>query len=345
MCVCPRLLEGDHRCHTKITGRRESDASQKSATSANSHRDSLVEEEGCGRDDDGNATPTSEVRKAQPLDMQQSLSDRSTTPSSSPETPVKSKPAAPYLKEDTPPSSPETPVKSKPAAPYLKEDMSESSQASGDEEEEEGEGLGPEASIILDDGLDTRIDLEVVLPGEVGVASGSGLEDETELEVAHSACDDTTTAQPSSSNLEVSRTITLSPAEQFEEKVTKEEGGGSDAEGSNEGEGEGEEAEEESDVLTDLKQRKSSGGRGGTMKRARSETEAGRKVSLSSLVGRVRSQTIQDGGIKDKHLANKVQTHLIDAFPTPCIVYARHSAHCELSCCCIGRDYENNLIL
>ena len=266
VCFHVRLLEGDQRCHTKIIGRSGSDTSTQSAKSANSHRNSLVEVEG-----QQDATSTVGIRKALPLHTQTSLSDDE--------------------KLTTPPSSPETPVKSKPAAPYLNEDLTESS---------EGEGLGPEASIILDDGLNTRIDLDVVLPTEEeGVACGSGLEDETELEVPNEPGSDQKELPLSTTN-EISRTSSLAAAEQLPGKQSNGSSEGSEGDAGEEVAGEKVEEAEERDVLPDLKP-------GRTVKRGRSETEAGRKVSLASLVGRVRSQTIQDGGLKEKHLSNKVR--------------------------------------
>lgn len=216
----------------------------------------------------------------------------------------------------TPPSSPGTPVKSKPAAPYFSEVTSESSPEGSSEGEGDGEGrLGPEASIILDDGLGTRIDLEVVLPGGVGGDDGSGLEEKVEMEVANES-DKGGKLQPTS-NLQSSRTTTFYPAKRVHGQDI-ESSDGSDADGSKDGEevrqqeeepevGVEEQEVEERDVLPELKLGKGRGsGSGTTLKRIRSETESGKKVSLASLVGRVRSQTIQDGGLKDKHSTNKV---------------------------------------
>ena len=281
VCVCPvhRLLEGDERCHTKIVSRSGSNASMKSANSANSsnsQRDSIVEVEGHQK-----TSPTIELRTAQPLQDATATDKQLTTPPD----------------QTTPPSSPETPVKSKPAAPYFSQNSLESSQEttySG--EEGEGEGFGPEASIILDDGLGTRIDLETVLPNEGGVANGSGQEEEAELEIPNEIGLDMKKPE----NLEVSRTSALSEKgkERSEEHT----------DGSHDGKTEGthDQEEEERDVLSELKPGLKGEKGSGTVKRTRSETEAGRKVSLASLVGRVRSQTIQDGSVKDKHLATKV---------------------------------------
>ena len=246
-------------------------ASGQSADSASSQRDSVAEAEGEGHP---STTSTRELQTSSPLHTQPPTSNecKSTTPSSQHS------------------SSPEPSVKSKLAAPYFSEDSSESSQESSDNE---AEGLGPEVSVILDDGLDTRIDLEVVLPDEGGVEGGSGPEEEEELEVPNEFDLD---AKPSPiTNPEFSRTTTLSPAEPLPEVAG--DGGGN-------GEDELEEDEvEERDTLMELKPGKKEKGSG----RARSETEStSRKVSLASLVGRVRSQTIQDGA-KEKHLANKVQ--------------------------------------
>ena len=289
-----RLLEGDLRCHTKILGRSGSGSSVHSAKSAGSQRGSVVEVEG----HQTVVTPTTKLQTAQPLHTQLSVSEG--------------------RKSATPPSSPEVPVKSKPAAPYFNEELSESSQEGSSEGEGEG-GLGPEASIILDDELGTKIDLEVVLPSGGGVANGSGLDDEeAELEVPNEPGGGGN-LQPLP-NLEPSRTVTLSPAEQLQRSKDNESSEASDGDGSNNGEAEDvcrqeeeqevdveEQEEEERDELPELKRGTGRGrGKGGTVKRARSETETGRKVSLASLVGRVRSQTIMDGGLKEKHLSNKV---------------------------------------
>jgi hypothetical protein len=263
------------------------------------------------------------------------------------------RPAEPLPEADmdqtTPPSSPETPVKSKPAAPYFSQDSSESSQGST-YSGEEGEGLGPEASIILDDELGTRIGLGTVLPTEGGVANGSGPEEEEEeeLEIPNEIAVDSDTKPV---NFEFSRTTALSPAEPCDneqlpsEKIKEESKEGNN--GSHSGEPDGshdqedgshdqedeshdqedvshDQEEEERDILVELKRggppevkvekrgsgtSSSSASGGGAVKRARSETEAGgRKVSLASLVGRVRSQTILDPTLKDKHLTNKVSS-------------------------------------
>ena len=268
--------------------------SANSANSSNSQRGSMVEVEGHQK-----ATSTTELRPAEPL----------------PEADVD---------QTTPSSSPETPVKSKPAAPYFSQDSSESSQGST-YSGEEGEGLGPEASVILDDGLGTRIGLGTILPSEGGVANGSGLEEEEEeLEILNEIAGDSDTKPV---NFELSRTTTLSPAEPHEKKLLSEKIKEGSEEGSHNGEPDGshdqvdgshDQEEEERDVLGELKcggppevkgeQRGS--GSSGAVKRARSETEAGgRKVSLASLVGRgrMRSQTILDPSLKDKHLTNKVR--------------------------------------
>ena len=266
-------------------------------SSSNSHRGSMVEIEGHQK---ATPTTTAELRPAEPLpeaDMDQT----------------------------TPPSSPETPVKSKPAAPYFSQDSSESSQGSG-YSREEGEELGPEASIILDDGLGTRIGLGTVLPSDGGVANGSGLEEEEEeeLEIPNEIVAGDSDTKPV--NFEPSRTTTLSPAEPCNneqlpsEKVKEENEEGTNGSHSEEPDtshdqegGSHDQEEEERDVLGELKrgsppevkaeQRGSGSGSSSAMKRTRSETEAGgRKVSLASLVGRVRSQTILDPTLKDKHL-------------------------------------------
>ena len=233
-----------------------------SAKSANSQRNSVVGEvEG----QQPSATPTTKVQNSL---VQQPVSEATELA--------------------TPPPSPETPVKSKPAAPYFSQDTSESSPAPSDEE---GEGLGPEASVLLDD--NTRIDLKVVLPGgDLDVGNGSGLEDETADELGSEA------------NL-------LRLSETTAEQLPTAGGENSEGEESNEGQEvvtveqevdlNGQEVEEQ-DVLPELKPGK---GSGTASKRSRSETESGRKVSLASLVGRVRSQTVHDSA-KDKHLANKV---------------------------------------
>ena len=294
VCACHRLLEGDLRSHTKILGRNESNASMHSAKSASSQRGSVIEVEG----------------------------HQDSTHTTEPRTTLKCCPTSKEQEMTTPPSSPETPVKSKPAAPYFSEVTSESSREGSSEGEEDKEGvggIGPEASIILDDGLDTRIDLDVVLPGGVGVDIGSGLEEEVEIEV---------TNEPSTGGklqpLQ-SRTTTFSPAKRAHGKDI-ESSSGSDADGSKDGEEVGRQEEEpevdverqemeERDVLPELKLGKGRGsGPGATVKRIRSETETGRKVSLASLVGRVRSQTIQDGGLKDKHSSNKVGSQLMNSY-------------------------------
>ena len=249
-----------------------------------------------------------------------------------PTTTTELRPAEPLLEADvdqtTPPSSPETPVKSKPAAPYFSQDSSESSQGSG-YSGEEGEGLGPEASIILDDGLGTRIGLGTILPSERGVANGSGLEEEEEeLEIPNAIAGNSDTKPV---NFELSRTTTLSPAEPYEKKLlseTTKEGNEERTDDSHSGDPDGsrdqedgshdqeggshDQEEEERDVVSELKPAEvkvEQRGSSGAMKRARSETETGgRKVSLASLVGRgrMRSQTILDPSLKDKHLTNKV---------------------------------------
>lgn len=232
-----------------------------SAKSANSQRNSVVGEvEG----QQPSATPTTKVQNSL---VQQPVSEATELA--------------------TPPPSPETPVKSKPAAPYFSQDTSESSPAPSDEE---GEGLGPEASVLLDD--NTRIDLKVVLPGDLDEGNGCGLEDEKADELGSEA------------NL-------LRFSETTAEQLPTAGGENSEGEESNEGQEvvtveqevdlNGQEVEEQ-DVLPELKPRK---GSGTASKRSRSETESGRKVSLASLVGRVRSQTVHDSA-KDKHLANKV---------------------------------------
>ena len=288
VCVFYRLLEGNLRCHTKIFGRSESNASMHSAKSANSQRGSVIEVEG-----HQDSTQTTELQTT--LSFHHNSEKQELT---------------------TPPSSPGTPVKSKPAAPYFSEVTSESSPEGSSEGEGDGEGrLGPEASIILDDRLGTRIDLEVVLPGEVGGDNGRGLEEEVEMEVAIES--GTGGKLQPTSNLQSSRTTTVSPAQRVHGKDI-ESSEGSDTDGSKDGEEvrqqkeesevAGEEQEvEERDVLPELKFGKGRGsGSGAAVKRIRSETESGRKVSLASLVGRVRSQTIQDGGLKDKHSTSKV---------------------------------------
>ena len=282
-----------------------------SAKSANSQRNSVVVEV------EGQLPSATPIMEAQTLPP----SDTPTTeePNASHTTELQTThPQQPASEEDklaTPPSSPETPVKSKPAAPYFRDDSSESSQA-----DEEGEGLGPEASVILDDGLETRINLKAVLPSDVGVVSGSGQEDEAADEFGSEA------------NLLRLSTPLPPPSREDQPRASKT-SEGSDGEESNEGQevttteqevttteqevggavgqevekGGEEEEVEERDVLKDLHVKPGKGS-GVTSKRARSETETGRKVSLASLVGRVRSQTINDSA-KDKHLANKV-SHL-----------------------------------
>ena len=255
-----------------------------SASSSNSQRGSMIEVEGQQK-----ATSTTEL--AEPL--QKAAMDQA-----------------------TPPSSPETPVKSKPAAPYFSQDSLESSQGST-YSGEEGEGLGPEASVILDDGLGTRIGLGTILPNEGGVANGSGLEEEEEeLEIRNEI---TGGADTKPLNFEHSRTSTLPPAEPHEKQLLSEkikQGSEEGNDGSHNGEPDGshDQGLEERDVLSELKPgvkgvKGERGSSSGTVKRARSETEAGgRKVSLASLVGRgrVRSQTILDPSLKEKHLTNKV---------------------------------------
>lgn len=264
--------------------------SANSANSSNSQRDSMVEVEGQQK-----TTSTTELRPAEPL--QEAAMDQT-----------------------TPPSSPETPVKSKPAAPYFSQDSLDSSQGST-YSGEEGEGLGPEASVILDDGLETRVGLGTILPNEGGVANGSGLEEEEEeLEIPNEIAGG---ADTKSVSLEITRTSTLSPAEPHEKQLLSEKLKQGSEEGSHNGEPDGshdqedgshDQETEERDMLSELKPgvkgaKVEKGSSGATVKRARSETEAGgRKVSLASLVGRgrVRSQTILDPNLKEKHLTNKV---------------------------------------
>ena len=279
-----------------------------SAKSANSQRNSVVVEvEG----QQPSATPIMEAQTSLPSDTPTTEVQgwqTNATPTTESQTTPPQQPATEDNKLATPPSSPETPVKSKPAAPYFRDDSSESSQA-----DEEGEGLGPEASIILDDGLETRINLKAVLPSDVGVANGSGQEDEAADEFGSEA------------NL-LRLSTPLSPPSREDQPRASKTSEGSDGEESSEGQevgtteqevggaggqevekgGETEEIEER-DVLKDLHVKPGKGS-GATSKRARSETETGRKVSLASLVGRVRSQTINDSA-KEKHLTNKV-SHL-----------------------------------
>ena len=252
----------------------------KSANSANSsspQRGSLAEIEGHQK-----ATPTTELRAAEPFQEAEQ-----TTPTSSPETPVKSKPDAPYFREDSSGSS------------------RQSRSYSGGEE---GEGLGPQASVILDDELGTRINLETILPDEGGVTNGSDIE-EVELEIPNEIAGSDADQPHPPVNFDLSRTKIPSPSKPHDSGQLSEKGQVEEDDGCDDVEGvdDQEEEEEDRDVLSELK----SGGPGargekGTLKRARSETEAGRKVSLASLVGRVRSQTLLDASVKDKHLTNKV---------------------------------------
>ena len=265
-----------------------------SAKSANSQRGSVIEVEG-----HQDSTQTTELQTA--LSLHHNSDKQELT---------------------TPPSSPETRVKSKPAAPYFSEVTSESSPEGSSEGEGDGEGrLGPEASIILDDGLGTRVDLEVVLPDGVGGGNGSGLEEELEMEVTNEP--GTGGKLQPTSDIQSSRTTEFSPAKRVHGKDVVESSDGSDADGSKDGEEVREREEEpevvvdeqemgERDVLPELKLSKGRGrGSGTTLKRIRSDTETGKKVSLASLVGRVRSQTIQDGGLKDKQSTSKVGFHSV----------------------------------